>query len=418
MAKAHQFVEQRCAVEGRGSLFEGNVRGTAFHEQYPWLFRWPPLLFTLYWIVNTAQASNHQRNWIGLLVFYAVFLLAYIRTFAHGERHPKLWLALLFVLGYAYLPFNRNIAGECVFPVVMSVFFLRQPKVMAALRAFALIEVLSCGAFALEVRLLHYSPYMSQDVIFYTVAIGLSNFAYSRHMLASEQLERANAEIEHLAQVAERERIARDLHDLLGHTLTVIVLKIDVANRLFTVDPELAHREIAEVEETARKALAEVREAVAGYRAEGFPAEIAQARRALASAGVQLTTDVEPFVLNASEETTVCLMLREAVTNVIRHAGATVCRLELHHDGSRLRMSVEDNGKGGAHAEGNGLRGMRERFEQSGGTLLREQEPGGGTRLVAEIPLTFKKVVITQERLPESRAADGALFGDEGLVQT
>ena len=144
--------------------------------------------------------------------------------------------------------------------------------------------------------------------------------AYSRHVLASEQLVQANQEIEHLTQVAERERIARDLHDLLGHTLTVIVLKSDVANRLFTAQPDLAHREIAEVEATARKALAEVREAVAGYRAEGLAAEILHARRAFASAGVQLTTDIEYFFLSSAHTNMLCLILREAVTNVIRHA--------------------------------------------------------------------------------------------------
>ena len=171
----------------------------------------------------------------------------------------------------------------------------------------------------------------------------------------------------------------------------MIVLKIDVADRLFEINPELSHREIAEVLETARKALAEVRSAVAGYRAEGLAAEVARARRALASAGVQLATDVEPLTLTDSEETTVCLMLREAVTNVIRHAEATLCQLEVRGEGRRLRISVQDNGKGVVNAEGNGLRGMRERLRQSGGSMTLDREHGTGTRLAAELPLTLKQ---------------------------
>ena len=400
------------------TLFGSPLNGTAFHEQHPWLFRWPPLLFTLFWITDRIRNHAHS-SWTTFAVFYATFLLSFFRTFSYHERYPRFWLAVLFVLGYVYVPFDHDAAGEFVFPVVMSVFFIRQPNVVAAMKRFAAIELLSAAGVALELRWLHVPPIYAENIIFYMVAIGLSNFAYSRHMLASEQLERANAEIEHLAQVAERERIARDLHDLLGHTLTVIVLKSDVANRLFEVDPQLAHREIAEVEATARKALGEVREAVAGYRAEGLPAEIAQARRTLASAGVQLTTDVEPTILSPDEENVLCLVLREAVTNVIRHAQATACRLELHRDGSRLRMTVADNGNGNAVSEGNGLRGMRERLAATGGSLTRELAPDGGTRLLAELPLGVARLEVSAAQTSVAHGPPASRnLANKGLVQT
>ena len=416
--------QKQIGEDGQGNgrartLFGCTLNGTAFHEQHPWLFRWPPLLFTLFWI--TDRVRNHApSSWAVFAVFYATFLLAFFRTFSYHERHPRFWLAVLFVLGYVYVPFDHDAAGEFVFPVVMSVFFIRQPNVVAAMKRFAAIELLSAAGVALELRWLHVPPIYAENVIFYMVAIGLSNFEYSRHMLASEQLERANAEIEHLAQVSERERIARDLHDLLGHTLTVIVLKSDVANRLFTLDPELAHREIAEVEATARKALAEVREAVTGYRAEGLPAEIVQARRTLASAGVQLTTDVEPVVLPPAEEGVLCLVLREAVTNVIRHAEATACRLELHRDGTRLLMTVADNGKGSEAAEGNGLRGMRERLTAQGGSLVRELSANDGTRLLAELPLDVAGMQTAAARSSVVSGSPGpqAMVTNKGLLQT
>ncbi len=372
--------------ENNSNVFSRRTLGrTAFHEQHPWLFRWPPLLFSVFWVTDKLRWGP-SGHWLRFTLFYALFLLAFIRVFSDGERHPRVWLGILFAIGYIYVPFDVNAAGEFVFPVVMSVFFLRQPKLSSALVRFACIEAAAAAGVIVELRLVHAHPAIATNVVFYMVAIGLSNFAYSRHMLASEQLERANAEIEHLAQVAERERIARDLHDLLGHTLTVITLKSDLANRLFEIDPERAHREIAEVEATARKALAEVREAVSGYRSEGLAAETAQARRTLASAGVQLITEMEPITLADRETGVLALFVREATTNVVRHADATACRLVLHRDGRLLRLAVEDNGKGvGAAGEGNGLRGMRERLAACGGTLRLEAVPGGGTRLIAEL---------------------------------
>ena len=350
-----------------------------------WIFRWAPLLYTAFWFIDSWDRHSSQ-TWIYLGFFYAAFLVTYVRFTDPDGTYQPIWLVTMFGLGYIYFPFNQAVAGEFVYPVVMSVFCLQHPRASRAFRTFGLICLAQAAGVLLESWLFYGRFHTAESVIFYMVAIGLSNFAYARHVLASNQLAQANGEIEHLTQVAERERIARDLHDLLGHTLTVIVLKSDMANRLFTAEPELAHREIAEVEATARKALSEVREAVAGYRAEGLPAEVLRARRALASAGAQLTTNLEPLNLPQAEADILCLVLREAVTNIIRHAAATACRIELHGDRNSVRMVVEDNGSGELGPEGNGLRGMRERVTVAGGTLSRERSSLGGTKLQVELP--------------------------------
>jgi two-component system sensor histidine kinase DesK len=384
-------------------------------SRHRWLFRWPPLLYTVFWFISPWYHHTFA-GWAIFAAFYGAFLFSYFQFFRDGRRVQLFWLGVMFLLGYLNYPFNRSAAGEFVFPVVMSVFFLRQPNVSAALWRFSLIELAQAAGVLIETRLLHRDIGIAESAIFYAVAIGLSNFAYSRHVLASEQLEQANLEIEHLTQVAERERIARDLHDLLGHTLTVIVLKSDVANRLFDIEPELAHREIAEVEATARKALAEIREAVTGYRAEGLAAEMARSRRSLTSAGVQLTTEMEFLMLPESAANTLCLVLREAVTNVIRHAGATTCRVEVHRDGDVVTMSIEDDGSGELKAEGNGLRGMRERLASAGGGLLRERTAAGGTRLVAtlRVPAELAESA-ARPRVESSDAAFGVV--SEGPVR-
>jgi two-component system sensor histidine kinase DesK len=198
----------------------------------------------------------------------------------------------------------------------------------------------------------------------------------------------AHEEVEALAAVAERERIARDLHDVLGHTLSVIVLKAELAKRLIASDPARAATEIADVETIGRSALTEVREAIGGYRSRGLVAELEAARGTLASAGVSLRADAKPIdssSLTAAEETVLALAIREAVTNIVRHARAKTCRLRFVTENGRRKLLVEDDGEHPLAREGNGLRGMRERVESLGGSLRVEREHG--TRLLIELPL-------------------------------
>ena len=195
-----------------------------------------------------------------------------------------------------------------------------------------------------------------------------------------------------LAAVAERERIARDLHDVLGHTLSVIVLKAELASRLIhrqdPSDHARAAAEIADVERIGRTALAEVREAIGGYRTRGLGAEIEAARLTLDAAGVTLILDsatTSPANLSAPEEIALSLALREAVTNIVRHSCATTCSLRFITEDNHRRLVIEDNGQHAVSREGNGLRGMRERIESLGGHLFLERDHG--TRLLIELPL-------------------------------
>ena len=220
------------------------------------------------------------------------------------------------------------------------------------------------------------------------VVIGGSNIFFAQKKRADSKLRLAQEEIEALAAMAERERIARDLHDVLGHTLSVIVLKAELAKRLIATNPERATAEIEDVESTARTALAEVREAIGGYRTRGLIAEIEAARHTLDTAGVALQStarEADAVGLSAAEETVLSLALREAVTNIVRHARAKTCRLRLVSQDGRRRLLIEDDGEHPLAREGNGLRGMRERVEALGGSLSLERE--GGTRLLIELPL-------------------------------
>jgi two-component system sensor histidine kinase DesK len=207
---------------------------------------------------------------------------------------------------------------------------------------------------------------------------------FAQREQVNAKLRLAQAEVEQLARVAERERISRDLHDLLGHTLSVIVLKSELASKLASRDPERAAAEIRDVESVAREALAQVRAAVQGYRSTGLKSEFARAASVLRDAGLEVKSDYTPAELTPLEESVLTLVLREAVTNVIRHARASRCELKVGVTDSSFEMRVADNGVGGQALEGAGLTGMRERVQALGGALERTVE--GGTSLLIRLP--------------------------------
>jgi len=220
---------------------------------------------------------------------------------------------------------------------------------------------------------------------FFAVCASAANYHFAQKKSVARQLQLAHDQVEHLAKVAERERIARDLHDLLGHTLSVITLKAELARKLMDRDPERARQEMLEVEQTSRAALADVREAISGFRGDGLAAELARARKTLETAGITVHAEVGDLPLTAAQEAALALALREAITNVVRHAHAQQCTVRLARENNLCTLEIADNGKGDDGPEGNGLRGMRERLKALGGSLQRVTE--SGTRLVIRLPL-------------------------------
>jgi two-component system sensor histidine kinase DesK len=241
-------------------------------------------------------------------------------------------------------------------------------------------------------------------VVLLTALISSTSFIAQRMYAASARKQAAlrlsQEEVERLAKVAERERIGRDLHDLLGHTLSVVAIKAELANKLFSRDPAAAQAEIADVEMIAREALGQVRRAVTGMRAVGIRAEFANARLALGAVAVDFDYRAPDFGLHPEVETVLALALREAATNIIRHAGAKRCHAELLREGANVVLIVRDDGVGGATVDGNGLSGMRERIEGLGGSLSVLSERGRGTQLRIALPW--------RERDPEGPGRDEA----------
>lgn len=370
-------------------------------------WRWVWFAYTGFLFIDPIF-EPHLWLWIGsiaaLLIFcpiYAAYFRAVQISSAPSHHHSSgvgnattcRMIAATFVLGLLVYPWNSG--GSAFFIYVASFLPFSTPSVRLVLKLFAA----ECAAVLLECYLFHFVAPQSlfhtgwtQTLItlFLMITMGIGNIFMARQHRTEARLIAAQDENIALAAVAERERIARDLHDVLGHTLSVVILKAELAGRLIPLDPARATAEIGDVEHTARTALKEIREAIVGYRTHGLAAEIETARSTLDAAGVALVTTPMPAnALSPQEETALSLALREAVTNIVRHAHATTCHLRWIAEAGQRKLVIEDDGPHTIKREGNGLSGMRERIESLGGRFLIESSTDNshGTRLILELPL-------------------------------
>lgn len=341
-------------------------------------FPWINLVWSA-WLFVTPFYASLYRDWLWpTLASYAVFLLLFQR-FHYGRLRLPIALAIG-VLGFVLLPWNP---GSQSYIIYACAFF---PFCMGA-RAALLSIIGLIGAFALA---WHASGipmiYMISAVIAGPV-VGLFGIGMQQKQRTDAQLRLSHEEVRRLAALAERERIGRDLHDLLGHTLSLVALKSDLASRLIGHDPAAARKEMDDVSGVAREALAQVRRAVSGIRAAGLAAELASARLLLESDGVRFSYDIGEVALSPEQETVLALAVREAVTNIQRHARAEGASVSLHSADRQVSLRIDDDGRGGAIVPGNGLCGMRERIEALGGKLRVDAMPGQGTRVEIVLPL-------------------------------
>jgi two-component system, NarL family, sensor histidine kinase DesK len=254
----------------------------------------------------------------------------------------------------------------------------------------AIAGAIVCGAAGLGVAVAdHYS---FGDLALVTVVPSLPAFlAYTtgkrNEMLGT--LRQTRAELAQAAVAQERLRIARDLHDLLGHSLSLITLKAELSRRMISTDTETAAREMSELEAVARQSLSDVREAVAGYRQRDLVAELGAARQLMSAAGLDgQITSPEDLSLPPAADTVLAWTVREGVTNVVRHARATSAAVRITTTGQGVMAEITDNGRGHSPGPaGSGLTGLGERVRQLGGSLIACPAPSAGFRLQVTIPV-------------------------------
>ncbi len=209
------------------------------------------------------------------------------------------------------------------------------------------------------------------------------------------QLQQTRQELALAAVDEERLRFARDLHDLLGHSLSVMVVKAQAVRKLATRDPGLAAEQAADIEAVGRQALTEVREAVTGYRGRGLSRELGAARTALADAGITAVIREDGQAIPAEADAMLGWVIREGVTNVIRHSGGRRCEIDVRHADGAATVEIRDDGSGdpAEPADGHGLRGLAERAAAAGGTLEAGPCASGGYRLAVRLPAKSREEV-------------------------
>lgn len=346
---------------------------------------WTPYLWLIYLTFFLVEPASRARagaltagHALATAAALLVFLASYFRAYWVRGRDLLAVIGVQCLLAAVLAPIN---AGSSVFFIYAASFAGKLEPPRTAVRAILAVTMLG-GATTWAV---HAPPWYWVPAVGMSLMVGYVNLHEAQLKRTNTKLRLAHEQIEHLAAVAERERIARDLHDLLGHTLSLIVLKSELAAKLATRDAERASGEMRDVEQVARRALREVRETIRGYRT-SLADEIGLSRSILGAAGIRAHFGVEPVELARAAEEALALALREAVTNVVRHSGAEACRVELRAENGGCTLVVEDDGRGSDAPDGSGLRGMRERVAAVGGSVHRAAGAGDrGLRLEVRV---------------------------------
>jgi two-component system, NarL family, sensor histidine kinase DesK len=348
-----------------------------------------------------------EGNWVGYstrmlwptLLSIAIFLPLYFIAYRSAGIARILCMSSIAGIGYALLPTNAFANTYIIYAVGFAATIGRS----LSPRLAWMVAIL--GGMLLVTESLRYPVFVFMITLIVSVAVFFGNHHFMESTRKRAELKLSHDEVRRLAALAERERIGRDLHDLLGHTLSLVALKSELAGKLLQRGDspqvrEAAHREIVEVSRVAREALAQVRSAVTGIRAAGVVAEIVSAKLLLESDGIAFVSALAPQALEGGAlppnvETALAMTVREAVTNIQRHAHARSARVELQIDGGEALLRIVDDGRGGASdgtlVPGNGLAGMRERIEALGGRLRIDARKGEGTRLEVRVPLAINQ---------------------------
>lgn len=337
-------------------------------HRWGWLVGGIWLVFLAFPVLSVLEVYEEPLRRVPALVMIAAFAVAYAIGFIaitrsrHGVARP--WLTLLvLVLLLAGVATQIGFAALAMSPFVISyaMWGYRWPRagwIATAIGVVALLLIVLFDPVG--------SWFLALPVL---LVLGFTALMRTLDSYSDRQAEMNEV----MAVVGERERVARDVHDVLGHSLTAISVKAELAGRLVEVDPERASEELAEVQSLARQALAEIRLTVAGLRVTRIDDELAVARESLTAAGIDADLPADADAVEVSHRIVLAWALREAVTNVIRHSGAQRCVIELG-PGS---LVVTDDGVGGTGVEGNGLRGLRERVAASGGSVTFGAGPDG-----------------------------------------
>lgn len=362
---------RRCLATINGWLLPEGLKGSRL--PYVWL-----IYLAVFYLSPLVLVDLPAWHVWSISLSSLLFLALYFRAYHAQPRELLLILAAMVLLG----------VWASFYYMGSAVFFIYAACAAADLGsqrrgALAVVVIATLGV----VTGLWLAPHWSSALVagFFSLVNGGLCVHFREVERGQRALRLSQQEVRHLATSAERERIARDLHDVLGHTLSVIALKAELAGKLVERDAQRAREELDDLQRISREALSDVRRAVSGYRHSRLSEELATARMALECAEIAFEYRLPDTELSQHQEQLLAMIVREATTNVLRHSGATRCVLDLRVEGAEVALTFHDNGRGGAEADGNGKRGIRERVTAEGGRV--EWRDDGGLALMLRMPL-------------------------------
>ncbi|WP_329116570.1 sensor histidine kinase [Streptomyces sp. NBC_01465] len=332
-----------------------------------------------------GKTSNPWIGGIGLLAFNSLYISIAFRAFVKEKRTSRTTLYLLGAM--AGITYGLAIAYGDVWLLYFPLLSLAVGTSLRDRRLGITLVVLagSAGWLASMEGDSPWEPWTLGYTTFITGAVTAALMALSETVV---ELRSTRQELARIAVEKERLRFSRDLHDLLGHTLSVIVVKSEAARRLAPRDIDAALAQVADIESVGRQALTEIREAVTGYRDASLAQELERAESALLAAGIEPVVRQSGPPLEPQTAALLGWVVREAATNAIRHSKASRCEITVDGSSERVRLMITDDGRGvGSDAPGSGLKGLTERLAAAGGSLTTGPGPRKGFRLVAVLPV-------------------------------
>ncbi|WP_221567827.1 sensor histidine kinase [Alkalihalobacillus sp. TS-13] len=363
---------------------------------FPKRFGMFPYIFLVYMLIPVLM----MRSEVGMkailgYAMIALFLVSYRQLFYSiykNSRYFTFWLSvqlsIIFIFSLFYQP-DYLFLG--FYPAIFIGWYPKKKPFYTGLAMLFIIQVVPVLYHTFQET----NPYNLGYIFPSIIILLLSPFGFRsirKRIDLEQQLQQANAKINEYAAREERMRIARDLHDTLGHTLSLITLKSQLVGRVASIDPERARSEAKEIENTSRAALKQVRELVSDMRTVKLTDELVEIRRILQAAGIDFdlihhdgVEDIPPLTQNI-----LSMCLKEATTNVIKHSGAANCLITIKHSTTELTVTVKDDGIGldEENSNGNGLKGMKERLELIDGNLTITGR--NGTVVEMKVPLVRK----------------------------
>lgn len=342
-----------------------------------WDGPWPWLAYLVTYGIPWLWLPPAPYQLLLSAVALGIFLIVYFRSFHLTGKALAGSIAILVTISVALVPIGGGWSVLAVYPAMQAA-RLRPRRaalwaILLSVAAFLVAGILS------RQPLTWWLPSLILPALIGGAALSREAFYdRTRALLATQE------EVRRLAGIAERERMARDVHDVIGRTLTLVALKADLVERLAISDSEAASKEARSIGEQARAGFAEIRDALDGNASGSLASEIAASIAALEAANIQTAVSGDRAMIPADTGAILAMTLREAVTNVIRHADAGRCSIGLAHLAGRVTLTVADDGTGAPIMEGNGLTGMRQRLVAAGGDL--SIRSGEGTALIASVP--------------------------------